>query len=139
MIMADYITRQEAQEFIDQVNQRLDALEREIPLLRQEMGRTAEAFNLDVPVSYALTDQAEPAATAAAPERGSVTTAARTGVDYGAVAYGLASIKADIKTQFGVTDGQMASKWTGVVSYFADVFTKSDPNFDRAAFTRNAG
>lgn len=60
------------------------------------------------------------------------------GVDYGAVAFGLSEIKRKIASQFNVTDAQMQSQWEGTVDYFADVFAKSDPGFDRAAFTRAA-
>lgn len=59
-------------------------------------------------------------------------------VDYGAVAFGLAEMKREIKSQFGVTDAQMASKWAGTVKYFSDVFAKSDPAFDAAEFARLA-
>lgn len=61
-------------------------------------------------------------------------------VDYGAVAFGLSEIKAKVAQIVPAGhEGSMRREWEGVVDYFADVFAKADPGFDRAAFNRAAG
>lgn len=64
-----------------------------------------------------------------------------TGVDYGAVAFGLAEIKRNVATALngaGVSIQTLNSKYEGTVQYFADVFAKSDPQFNAAEFVRLA-
>lgn len=77
-----------------------------------------------------LRDAAAPAAS----------TADRTGgtVDYGAVAFGLSEIKRKIGPHFG-NSAKVLSEYQGAVDYFADVFAKADPNFDRVGFNERAG
>ncbi len=72
---------------------------------------------------------------ASAPARAVAST---TGVDYGAIAFGLAEIKRNVVAQFG-HEREVATKFVGTVQYFADVFAKSDPNFDQAMFKRQSG
>lgn len=62
---------------------------------------------------------------------------AATGVDYGAVAFGLAVIKRKVAA-VGV-GAQLQSEYRRAVQYFADVFAKSDPEFDADEFRRQAG
>lgn len=60
-----------------------------------------------------------------------------TGVDYGAVAFGLSEIKRKVAAA-GVGSA-LQSEYVGAVQYFADVFAKSDPSFDVALFKRQSG
>ena len=121
--LAAYVTREDAQQYADALSaldSRVNALENLARELRNSPVRTAPAVRV---------------ATQEAPR---VTTPA-TGVDYGAIAFGLSEIKREVKSQFGVTDAQMATKWRGTVQYFADVFAKADSSFDARLFTSQAG
>lgn len=64
-----------------------------------------------------------------------------TGVDYGAVAYGLSQIKRDVTNLVGseVRGTDLAEHYRQSVQYFVDVFAKSDPSFDADAFKQQAG
>jgi hypothetical protein len=60
----------------------------------------------------------------------------RSTVDYGAIAFGLS----ELKREAGNLGADVPPAYfPGVVQYFADVFAKSDPNFDAELFTRQAG
>lgn len=68
---------------------------------------------------------------------GGTTTRVGTGVDYGAIAFGLSEIRRKLA---GVLDGPtLRSEHEGAVQYFADVFSKADPAFNEAEFKRQAG
>lgn len=60
-----------------------------------------------------------------------------TGVDYGAVAYGLTDLKRKIQAQLG-SSSELDSEYRGLVEWFAGCF-QGDASFDRAAFQRQAG
>lgn len=64
-------------------------------------------------------------------------TAARSALDYAAVAFGLSEIKRKVGQLSN--SHEVASEYEGTVQYFADVFAKADPSFDVAAFKRDAG
>lgn len=74
------------------------------------------------------------------------TTAARSTLDYGAIAFGLAEIKRKVAALIQGGSADMAqearsraqAEYAGAVDYFADVFAKADPTFDRAEFCRLA-
>lgn len=78
--------------------------------------------------------------------RTATTTAASntTGVDYGAVAFGLSELKRKVAALVEhVRNGsfstqEVAQDYAGAVDYFADVFAKSDPSFNRDEFNRLA-
>lgn len=61
-------------------------------------------------------------------------------LDYGAIAFGLSEIKRKLSTLVDSTSARtsMTSEYTGAVDYFADVFAKADPEFDRNEFNRLA-
>jgi hypothetical protein len=59
-----------------------------------------------------------------------------TGVDYGAIAFGLSDLKRKARNS-GVSG--VSETFAGAVQYFADVFSKSDPSFNEADFKRQAG
>jgi len=61
-----------------------------------------------------------------------------TGVDYGAIAFGLSEIERKITDNFGNADA-VHREHVGVVQYFSDVFAKSDPSFDAVDFARKSG
>lgn len=63
---------------------------------------------------------------------------AASGVDYGAVAFGLSEIKRKVATALGGAPG-LTNEYAGAVQYFADVFAKSDPSFNADEFKRQAG
>lgn len=64
----------------------------------------------------------------------------RSTLDYGAVAYGLSEIKRKVAGLVGDGDASaLRSEYAGTVQYFADVFTKADPQFDADEFKRAAG
>lgn len=142
--MADYITRADAEQYMREVNGRLDALEREIPLLRRELGDAARAAGVNLRPETVTNATAAATASRVGNVTGRVATATaeRTGLDYAALAFGLSEVKREIKAQFSVTDGQMSAKWTGTVQYFVDVLAASDVLFDsvaQEAFKRQAG
>lgn len=70
-------------------------------------------------------------------------TGARSALDYGAVAFGLVTMKADVNgIRNSGTDTSTAevNRYYGrAVQYFADVFAKADPGFNEAEFKRQAG
>lgn len=63
-----------------------------------------------------------------------------TGVDYGAVAFGLSEIKDKVGNILvgHAAEDDMTREYRGIVQYFSDVFAKSDPSFDAAEFARLA-
>lgn len=65
-----------------------------------------------------------------------------TGVDYGAVAFGLSEIKrrvGEVLSMHSVGEGRLVQEWTDTVQYFVDVFAKSDPEFDAETFKHQSG
>lgn len=75
----------------------------------------------------------------AARSEASATTAGRSTLDYAAVAFGLAEVKAKVAQIVPAgREGDMAREWRGTVDYFADVFAKADPQFNRDEFARGA-
>lgn len=60
----------------------------------------------------------------------------RSTLDYDAIAFGLSEIKRKLS---GVIDGAtLRTEHQGAVDYFADVFAKADPQFNRDEFNRLA-
>jgi len=124
--LSAYITKEDAQELRNQVNglvTRVGDLER----LARTLRSGGVAHNTVTPEE--VLQRSNPA----------TQTATATGVDYGAIAFGLSEIKRAIKYQFDVTDAQMRDQFAGTVQYFADVFAKSDPGFDEALFKQQSG
>lgn len=70
------------------------------------------------------------------PSRPAVGNAPATGVDYGAVAFGLAEIKR--RVQGLASSATVTNEYRQTVQYFADCF-KADPSFDEESFKRAAG
>lgn len=62
-------------------------------------------------------------------------------LDYGAVAFGLSQIKRDVANVVGseVRSADLTEHYRQTVQYFADVFAKSDPEFDADLFKQQAG
>jgi len=72
--------------------------------------------------------------------RGTAVSTPATGVDYGAIAFGLSQIKADAAANLNnaVPASALAKHYRETVQYFSDVFAKADPSFDAADFARKA-
>jgi len=149
---ADYLTRNEAAPYAAELralSDRVTALE--ALARRLGYGRSGETR----PVDTAGTAEAEGMTLADEPtyDRSGIPAAAQgesvpsgrtatprttTGVDYGAVAFGLSEIARKVRGAVGASQ-QMVDEYRGAVQYFADVFAKSDPAFDATEFKRQAG
>lgn len=110
--------------------------------LDERMGALEEiAQRLGYGRDLRLSDPASPAGRAAqvAARLRSAATADVAGLDYGAIAFGLSEIKRKVGSVLsGDHVRDMAEVYKGVVDYFADVFAKSDPAFNRDEFNRLA-
>lgn len=117
---SDALTKTEA-------HRALDALRQEGASAFAELGRKVDAL--------ARTAQRSSTATTSTP------TAPATGVDYGAVAFGLSQIKRDVAGVVGdnARSADLAAHYRQTVQYFADVFAKSDGQFDADLFKSQAG
>lgn len=60
----------------------------------------------------------------------------RSTLDYGAIAFGLSEIKRKLVSVIGADT--LRGEHQGAVDYFADVFAKADPEFNRDEFNRLA-
>jgi hypothetical protein len=90
--------------------------------------------------NLARTLRAGTASTTNAREGVGTSSASATGVDYGAIAFGLSEIKRKVTQVTGLREsGEMRREYAGAVQYFADVFAKADPQFDADAFKRQSG
>lgn len=136
------ITADEAQAEVARLDRRIGAVELELQQARQEGAealaalRAAGQRELDR-LTGTRVRTSDSSRTQEAPRP----VAGTTGVDYGAVAYGLASIKADVS---GIRDAfvgreEIDKQYRGAVQYFADVFKKADPSFDETTFKVQAG
>lgn len=143
----DYVTREEAAAVVDQVTS-LNSRVTELEALARRLGASPVSVGEARPVVSASSPSFDRSGIPAAAQgedapAGRVATAARTGVDYGAVAFGLAEIarktSAALSALGGAPELQLRSEYEGAVQYFADVFAKSDPSFDAAEFKRQAG
>lgn len=109
---------------LDELSERVDALEQ---LAAQHLGAR---YDTRTPIRTA-TPAARTATTAA--------TAARSTLDYAAVAFGLSEVKGKVAQLVPAgRESDMRSEWEGTVDYFADVFAKADPSFNRDEFNRLA-
>lgn len=118
--------KQEAAQKLAELDKRVGALE---ALAARHLGARYDA---STPVSTAETSAARTTTTAtAAPSS--------TGVDYAAIAFGLSEVKRKVAVALDSSSAsRMASEYAGTVDYFADVFAKSDPSFNRNEFNRLA-
>ena len=66
------------------------------------------------------------------------TSVSTTGVDTGAIAFGLKEIARKVGEVLTGTPG-LDREYVGVVQYFADVLAKADSSFDEALFKQQAG
>jgi hypothetical protein len=117
--------------------------------LTAEAVTRADAQSLVTAVQQLRTDaqnQFASLATAVAALRNSVpqgdAEATTNSVDYGAVAFGLSEIARKVRglvVNHGATSGALEDEYKGAVQYFADVFAKSDTEFDADAFKRQSG
>lgn len=122
---------------------------------KDDMREAAEDFRDELAVLHGRVNALEKLAeqirrgdtrTVAAVTRELSTTAARSTLDYGAVAFGLSEIKRKVAEliQGGSADmayaarERAAEEYVGAVDYFADVFAKADPAFNREEFNHLA-
>lgn len=128
----DALTKSDASAALAQLKregaEQFAALNRQVRELADQLTRASDR------AATRLVD-AHQAATAAPVQGGT------TGVDYGAVAFGLSQIKRDVANALGseVRTADLAAHYAATVQYFADVFAKSDPEFDADLFKQQAG
>lgn len=134
--LASYVTKAEAAQVVEDVNN----LKRKVRALEAlaETLRNSRQVPTSVSASPRVADPIDGGTVGSRPRTASVT-----GVDYGAVAFGLAQIKSDVTRLVGssvsVDTSQLTEHYRQTVQFFADVFAKSDTGFDADAFKRTAG
>lgn len=124
---SDSLTVQDVQPYVEELNALKDRVTALEELARLHLGQSASPARPVVTPSPSYDRSGIPAAA-----RGE-----RTGVDYGAVAFGLSEIKRRVAQI--VSGTSLADEYAGTVQYFADVFAKSDPSFNADEFKRAAG
>lgn len=151
---AEYVTRNEAQSYVEGVAQDTTRVRNSIAELRAEGesvlrdieaqlaegGRRLEALEA-LAAQIKGSPISTPARRADLPQRAP---GASLGVDYGAVAFGLSQIKHDVHdliagANVGTSTAELTQHYRETVQYFADVFAKADPAFNEAEFKRQAG
>lgn len=134
---SDALTRRDAEAALNSLRQ---AGEREFNGLRTAVRELSA--KIDTAVSD-LVQRSQGTAPAVRQEVGVTHTGAESisRVDYGAVAYGLSSIKRDVAGVIGAEarNSDLAEHYRQTVQYFVDVFAKADPAFDANLFRRQAG
>lgn len=137
-------SREDAVAEVRRLDGRIDSVQAALRALRAEGEQAVRALRAE---GLAALSQARGTAT---PERAAARTqeaprpvAGTTGVDYGAVAFGLKEISRKVGELVGstgrVNESELKREYEGTVQYFADVFAKADPNFDEVSFKRAAG
>lgn len=121
--------------FKDDVREKANEFENDL----RELGRRVGTLEVEVRSMRRGTPRTVQAQATAARSEAPATTAGRSTLDYAAVAFGLAEIKAKVAQIVPAgREGDMAREWRGTVDYFADVFAKADPQFNRDEFARGA-
>lgn len=125
--LAGYVTREDAEQYasaLSALDDRVSTLER---LARELRANGAYDGTTGSRAASNVATQEVPAPT--------------TGVDYGAIAFGLSQVKNDVAKVMssGADTRQIQAHYRETVQYFADVLAKSDPQFDAAAFRIAAG
>lgn len=139
-----YVTQGEGREFRDSLIADFDALTTRVSALEALAEQLKRSNPAGLPVRTPAREEnrtgvtRDPITGGTVRAQGSpVTTASTTGVDYGAIAFGLSEIKRKISQHLPAQE--VAREFVGVVQYFADVFAKADTGFDVDAFKRLSG
>lgn len=134
-VNATFVTVEEFRSAIADLKARVTGLEN----LANRLG-----YAVDVPATETVPESVSDADAPSVSSNGSTTETPATpsngavsGVDYGAVAYGLSQIKATMVSHLG-SSAELNREYAGAVTWFAACF-EGDASFDRATFERTAG
>lgn len=130
-VESTFVTREEFLAAVDELNRKVQGLYN----LADRLG-----YSVDVPerasVPESTPDTDRPSVVESAP-RVTYVGAQSSGVDYGAVAYGLTTLKQDVVDALGRSP-QVERRYADAVDWFVSCF-RGDASFNEAEFRRNAG
>jgi hypothetical protein len=130
----EFVTREEFLTAIDLLNRQVQGLYN----LADRMGYTVDVPEGDS-VPESVSDASAPSVLSSVQTTDNTNTDApvSSGVDYGAVAYGLSEIKAKFRAHLGTSD-DLTREYEGAVEWFVGCFA-GDASFDANAFRAAAG
>lgn len=130
----EFVTREEFRTAIDLLNRQVQGLYN----LADRMGYTVDVPEGDsVPESQSDADAPSVSSNGSSSNTTSAPVSTGTGVDYGAVAYGLSEIGAKFRQHLG-SSAELTREYEGAVEWFVGCFA-GDASFDANAFRTGAG